>query len=76
MGDEKTTALVQEARTSGFNYILKAAYQRGFNDWAADELAPILNQASQSDLYSGGKRLDGAIASYEEDGGFSICYSR
>jgi len=47
-GDERLTALAQEAKQDGINYVLQATYPGGTNRDTADEVASILNQAYQS----------------------------
>jgi len=66
-GDERLTALAQEAKQDGINYILQAIYPNGTNRGTADEVASILNQAYQSPLYKAKEPFKGAIV-YEENG--------
>jgi tryptophan 2,3-dioxygenase len=65
-GDEKITALAYHAKRAGLNYVLQATHHEGTNLDAADELAPILNQAYQSHLYETGAQFSGKIV-YEEN---------
>ena len=66
-GDEKLTALAQEAKQYGINYILKATYPNKTNKDTAAEVAPILNQLYQSPLYETNAPFKGAIV-HEENG--------
>ena len=66
-GDEILTALVQEAKKDGMNYMLQATYPNRTNKDTADELASIINQAYQSPLYEANEPFHGAIV-YEEKG--------
>ncbi|MEK6960483.1 MAG: hypothetical protein AABX47_04880 [Nanoarchaeota archaeon] len=58
-GDDRLTALVQEAKRHGINYMLQATCPRGIN--ATDEAAAVLNQAYQSPLYRSHEPFKGAI---------------
>lgn len=64
-GDKRLTALAQEAKQDGINYMLQATYPNGTNKDTADEVAGILNQAYQSPLYKTKEPFKGAIV-YEE----------
>ena len=66
-GDERLTALAQEAKQDGINYMLQATYPNGTNKGTANEVASILNQAYQSPLYQTNEPFKGAIV-YEEKG--------
>ena len=49
-GDDQLMALVREAKEDGMRYVLKAKYKDATNKRTADEIADILNQASQTPL--------------------------
>ena len=66
-GNERLTALAQEAKQDGINYMLQASYPNGTNRDTADEVASILSQAYQSPLYKTNAPFNGAIV-YEEKG--------
>ena len=66
-GDKRLTALAQEAKQDGINYVLQATYPNMTNKDTADEVASILNQAYQSPLYQAKEPFRGAIV-YEEKG--------
>lgn len=66
-GDKGLTALAQEAKQDGINYMLQATYPNGTNKDTADEVASVLNQACQSPLYKAKEPFKGAIV-YEEKG--------
>ena len=68
-GDEKLIALAQEAKESGINYTLRAEYYGGTNTQAADELASVINQAYQSQLYRANEPFSGQIV-HEENGNY------
>ncbi len=66
-GDKRLTALAQEAKQDGINYILQATSPNRTNKNTADEVASILNQAYQSLLYKDGEQFKGGII-YEKKG--------
>lgn len=66
-GDNRLTALAQEAKQDGINYMLQATYSNRSNKESADELSAIINQAYQSPLYQENEPFSGAIV-YEEAG--------
>ena len=66
-GDEKLTALAQEAKQDGINYILQATDPNGTNKDASNELVSILINAYQSSLYKAGEPFKGAIVYEEKD---------
>lgn len=68
-GDNKLTALAQEAKHASMNYMLQATYSNGSNKESADELAAVLNQSYQSPLYQEKELFNGAIV-YEEAGDY------
>ncbi len=65
--DKRLTALVQEAKQDGINYMLQAKYPNGTNKQTADEIASVLNQAYQSPLYETNAPFKGAIVYEEKD---------
>jgi len=66
-GTSKLTALAQEAKQDGINYILEATYSDASNKQTADEVANILNQTYQSPLYKDKEQFRGAVV-YENKG--------
>ncbi|MCD4694353.1 hypothetical protein K8R62_03275 [bacterium] len=66
-GDGKLTAIAQKAKQNGINYMLEVKYPNVTNKDTSDELANILNQAYQSNLYGTGEPFNGVIV-YEENG--------
>ena len=64
-GNKRLTALAQEAKQDGINYMLQATYPNGTNRDTADEVASVLNQAYQSPLYKAKEPFKGAIV-YEK----------
>ncbi len=66
-GDKRLTALAQEAKQDGINYMLQATYLNGTNKQTADEVASVLKQAYQSPLYEANAPFKGAIV-HEEKG--------
>jgi len=69
MGDEKLIALAQEAKESGINYMLRAEYPGETNTLTADELASVLIQAYQSQLYQANEPFFGQIV-HKENGDY------
>ncbi len=67
--DAELTSIAQEAKDAGIKYLMQAKYCNATNHQTADELAPILNQAYQSQLYQEGEQFRGAIF-YKEGGRF------
>ncbi len=65
--DKRLTALVQEAKQDGINYMLQAKYPNATNKQTADEIASVLNQAYQSPLYETNAPFKGAIVYEEKD---------
>ena len=68
-GDENLTAIAQEAKQDGMNYVLKGIYPSGTNKETADEVASIFNQAYQSSLYETNASFRGEVV-YEEKGDY------
>ena len=66
-GDNRLTALAQEAKQDGINYILQATDPNGTNKDASNELVSILINAYQSSLYKAGEPFKGAIVYEEKD---------
>lgn len=66
-GDKRLTALAQEAKQDGINYVLQATHPNGTNKDTANEVASILNQAYQSPLYQAKGPFRGAVV-YKEKG--------
>lgn len=64
-GDSKLLDLVEEAKEAGMEYAMEAKYPNATNQKTADELACILNQIYQSDLFKKNENFRGGIF-YEE----------
>lgn len=67
-GDERLTALAQEAKRCGINYMLRATNPNETNRVAADEATSLFNQLYQLPPFFGiGAEFLGAVV-YEEEG--------
>ncbi len=66
-GDEELTALAQEAKQEGINYILKATCPNETNKYAADAVADIVNQLYNTPLYEDNTEFKGGVV-YKENG--------
>lgn len=65
-GDSKLTALAQQAKREGINYMLQATYPSGTNRNAADEVATIFGLLSHTSLYGTEEQFKGEIIYKEE----------
>ncbi|MGV8151703.1 MAG: hypothetical protein ACP5OG_01355 [Candidatus Nanoarchaeia archaeon] len=65
--EAELASIAREAKDEGINYVLEAKYEGATNRQTADELALIMNQAYQSQLYQKGEQFRGAIF-YKEEG--------
>jgi len=66
-GDSEVLGMAREAKEAGVRYAMEANYPNATNLKTADELAAILNQAYQSDLYPQGGKFKRWIF-YEDNG--------
>ena len=65
--EDDLLSIVQEAKDSGMNYLLKATYPNATNKKTADELATMINMMYASPLYKPGEEFSGAIVYKEKD---------
>lgn len=66
-GFDSISQIAREAKEAGIRYAMQAGCPNLTNQKTADELASILNQAYQSDLYQRNEKFRGWIF-YEENG--------
>ncbi|MEK6827453.1 MAG: hypothetical protein AABX99_03145 [Nanoarchaeota archaeon] len=66
-GNKKLRAIVKEAEKSEIRYVMEATYPDATNIQTADEVAIILNQVYNSQLYQDGEKFSGEII-YEDKG--------
>ena len=59
--------IVAEAKQYGIQYVLEARYNGATHQKAADEVAAVLNQAYNSDLYETGEAFEGQIVYQQGD---------
>jgi hypothetical protein len=60
-GDAQLLQIAKEAKESGIRYVMEANYPNATNCQTAEELASVLNQAYQSQLYQKGEQFRGKI---------------
>lgn len=65
--DSQLLQIAEDAKNAEIRYVIEATYLNATNHQTADELAPILNQAYQSQLYEKGEKFRGEIV-YKERG--------
>jgi hypothetical protein len=60
-GNKKFMTIVKEAEKSRIRYVIEATYPNATNIQTADEVAGVLNQAYNTNLYKAGKEFFGKI---------------
>ncbi len=69
--DQSLRKIAEDARTAGINYSVKAVLPHTTNKRVADELADVLNQSYQSQLYSKGDNFLREVV-FEERGNYQF----
>ena len=68
-GDSQLLKIAEEAKDAGIKYVMEATYPDATNHQTADEVASVLNQAYQSQLYERGEQFRGEVV-YKEKGSY------
>lgn len=63
----KIHEIAKDAKDAGIRYVMEATYPNATNHQTADEVASILNQAYQSQLYQKREQFRGEVV-YKERG--------
>ncbi|MEK6875231.1 MAG: hypothetical protein AABX30_00950 [Nanoarchaeota archaeon] len=66
-GDPQLLQIAREAKDAGIRYVMEATYPNATNHQTADEVASVLNQAYQSQLYQKGEQFRGEVV-YKDRG--------